>query len=319
MPSFVIEALVGSALFSLNKIKYGEVFNIERNIHLKIQQAENISFYTAIDENGILRGGELPWSYLHDLIPESITEEKDKIDYLCRVLSKLPSNVAFSFAARPDLKDAEIVKKAFFKSGFVYNEKKTLLFKGSAYDGDLVKRFKSDVRSKINAGIRDLEVVAMSVDEFFKFYKNNLATAKKESYFNLDIDQKLIAEAVKLQVPCAHILAVRQKAKGPNGEDAPVDAAIICAGGPDGYLKLLRITYRHEVEGVSPLPHKHATKYLVYEAMKLAIEKGLTLDTDGFTPGGDILYSRFGVFEASARDEFKRKTAQTFLKKLVKH
>jgi hypothetical protein len=168
----------------------------------------------------------------------------------------------------------------------------------------------------VNNARRDLEGCRMDLDSFFRYYRENLKAAGKDCYFNLDIDQRLIEEAYRRNPSSVHIIAVCRKETDDKSAPRPIDAAIICLAGPDEYLKMLRITYRHaDPAGILPPPHKHATKLLMVEAMNLSISLGLTLDSDGSTPGSEVLYSRFGVFEATTRIDFTRKTAATFYRK----
>lgn len=315
--SQVIDAITGATRFTLNKIKYNELFAPEAETELCFSKIDTLSYFTAKDENGIIRGGNLPWSHLIDIIPSHLTSKKEKVDFICAVLAKLPSNVAFNFITNPRIKDADIVIDAFKKAGFIHNTRNTNTFYADT-DQDLIKRLKSDARTKVNASIRDMELVPMSVEEFFAYYSENLKNAEKSYYFNFDIDVELFKRSMTMTSAKVHILAARQKASDKTPENAPIDAAFFCGTGDDGFLKLMRITYRLPQADDVVAPHKHAIKFLVFEAMRMAAINGLTLDTDGYTPGGDVLYSRFGVFNTEVRHEFSRKTAQTLLKKLFK-
>ena len=315
--SQVLEAITGATLFTLNKLKHKELFAPEAETELRFSQTETLSYFTAKDENGIMRGGNLPWSHLIDIIPSHLNSKKDKVDYICAMLAKLPSNVAFNFITNPRIKDSDIVIAAFKKAGFAHNTRNTNTFFADT-DQDLIKRLKSDARTKVNASIRDMELVPMSVEEFFAYYSNNLKNADKSYYFNFGIDVELFKRSMTMTSAKVHILAARQKASDKVPENAPIDAVFFCGAGDDEFLKLMRITYRLPQEDDVVAPHKHAIKFLVFEAMRMAAINGLTLDTDGYTPGGDVLYSRFGVFNTEVRHEFSRKTAQTLLKKLFK-
>lgn len=315
----------GALRFHLNKLAYKAPLANVKDDALLHQATSAFEYYTSSDEQGILRGGEYPWQYLQNLVPQVLGSAPQKLDYLRRELARLPSNVAFSFACSPDLQDADIIKAAFRKAGFTHLEKRTHLFKPSAGQEDILMSIKPDMRNKIRAAMRDLELVPMSADEFFTFYEDNLSSVGKKYYFNFGIDKDLAKKALSQTPAQAHIVAVRQKGVDQTAR-MPFDAAILCTGCADGFLKLSRITYRVHKDSDKdiniPPPHKHAIKFLVYEAMKMAADMGATLDTDGYTPGGEVLYSRFGVLEAKTRDEYKRKTIYIPIKRgisLIRH
>lgn len=313
----MIEAITGATLFALNKFVHKESFAPVARTDLVMNQIENLSFYTAMDENGVMRGGNLPWCYMQDIILAKTATNKQKTESLRATLAKLPSNVSFTFVANPRMDNMDIVIDAFKKAGFSHSTRKTYTFETDT-DQDLIKKLKPDARTKVNAGLRDMELVPMTVDEFFAYYKQNIDAANKEYYFNYSVDIALFKKSMSLTNAKVHILAARQKSSDKIPQNAPIDAAFFCGAGDDGFLKLMRITYRLPQEGEAVAPHKHAIKFLVFEAMRMAAINGLILDTDGFTPGGDTLYTRFGVFKTEVRHEFTRKTAQCLLAKFRK-
>ncbi len=311
----IVHALLASFRFALNKIRHGQTSIKIHTPALELHNLETLHFFSAADENGILRGGDLPWLYIDHLFTDKTKTDDEKEKYLQKILAKLPSSVAFSFAVSPRTQDTAILRKAFKKSGFIHTTKRTHTF-FAGKDDDIYKMIKSDTRNKINAGRRDLELVPMNASEFFAFYNENLTAAGKKNYFNQNIDRDLVNAGLAMTPPQIHILAARYKQSVAGRDDLPFEAAAICAGGADGFLKLMRITYRHQTDADTLPPHKHGIKFLVFEAMNRAAAMGLILDTDGFTPGGDTLYSRFGVFQSEIRDEFKRKTVHTLLGKI---
>jgi hypothetical protein len=288
-------------LWSLNACKATPLLN----------DLAGLPYYIGRDENDVLRGANPPWFYISDFLAgESVPCAEKKSEILAR-LAVLPANVAFAFECSPRLKDKNIVIDALKQAGFTHSTKKTYTYfapKGT----DILAQIKSDTRNKVRAAMRELEIVPLSIDEFLDFYESNLTGAGKNSYFSLKIDREILEHGSKMDPSQVHILAARRKVTKETPGPHPVEAAFVCTGGMDGFLKLMRITYRSERPGLSA-PHKHAVKFLVYESMRLALEMGLTLDTDGCTPGGEILYSRFGVFDTEIRDEFKRKTVQTVI------
>jgi hypothetical protein len=306
----MLDAFIGSGKFHWNKLVHrAHTHNIGKTLPF-LAKIDALHYHVGRDELGVLRGGNPHWLYLQNLCDPSLND-KDKFKKLCRTLAQLPGNVAFAFKASPDIKDAEIVRAAFKKAGFTNIPRKTYLYNGVGLDTDPVKQLKSDARTKVNSARRDLEFAAMSVDEFFAFYNRNLEVSGKKSHFFLGIDHDMIKKSDQID-----IIAVRRKSA--DGKTYPIEAAITCGWGEDGYYKLMRITYLHEnTPGLDFAPHKHAIKMLVVEAMTRATNKGMILDVDGATPGGGTVYSRFGVFTEILHDEYKRKTAHTFLCKYI--
>jgi len=237
---------------------------------------------------------------------DHIITPDDKRAYLKQVLAKIPSNTSFIFKADPNIRDRNIVCEAFNQAGFANNPRTTLLYKGTPGE-DPITSLKSNMIPKVRVARRDLELTSMDTDTFFAHYRENLQG--KTSYFALNVDQVLLKQAVTAATPQAEIIAVRRK-----GDDAgtpkPVEAALLCSTGSDGYLRFIRISFRRAAEGKDnePPPHPHALKMVVVEAMKRANERNLIVDVDGFTPGGNTLYSRFGGFEPVVHDHFERRT-----------
>ncbi len=297
-------SLLASLRFTWNKLSHGVgLRNLGAHPHL-INDLDGLQYYAGIDEKGVHRGGNLPWLYTGELYAGA-----GKQAALRHTLARLPGNVSFRFIMNPRIRDIASLKSGFEKSGFVYSNQKTFIYNPPKDGTDPLAQMKADARNKINAAKRDLEIVAMGTEEYFKFYRENLAAAGKDSYFNLNIDCALVKEGVKSSPPQAYIIATRKK-PAPDGGTFPIDAAIVLTGGADGYMKLLRITYRRDGA------HKHAVKFLVYEAARRAAGMGLMLDTDCFTPGAEALYSRFGIFTLETRHEFQRKTMATLLCRL---
>ncbi|PZQ45098.1 MAG: hypothetical protein DI551_08460 [Micavibrio aeruginosavorus] len=307
-----VRALIGSLLFNWNKVAHmGVAFSARRNSEL-VNKADSLDYCVSPDEKGILRGGSLPWSYVRDLCEDSL-DERQKSKDVQRTLATLPSHVTFAFntAPAPALKDENIISTAFKKAGFTHTTRKTFLYRGEA-GIDPISLIKSDTRNKIRAAQRDMEIVPMGIDEFFSFYEANLEAIGKTNNFFVKIDQALFEAGASGRDPKVDILAARRKTAEGN---SPIEAAIACSCGDDGFYKFTRISYkRGQSSDMEQPPHKHAIKFLVYEAMKRSADRGLVLDVDGTTEGGETLYSRFGVFEETYRNEYSRKTSATLLK-----
>ncbi len=308
-----LSSSIGAARFYWNKLVHQTgLMNIGKTLPF-MTTIGRLDYYVGRDEKGILRGGNLHWSYLQGICDDKIGDA-EKYKSVCLMLAKLPGNVAFSFKADPKLRDAAIIRAAFKTAGFTVDSRPTFLYKGNVEDGDPVAKMKSDARTKINAARRDLEITDMSVEDFFAFYRDNLDDAGKKSHFCLNIDQDMFYQGLDQNDPQLEIFAVRRKSTDSDSNPHPFDAAVACSRGKDGYYKLMRVTYRYKKQG-SPAPHKHANKLVVVEAMRRATALGLTLDTDGFTPGGGVLYRRFGVFDEVVQDDYNRRTIMTLLRK----
>lgn len=305
----MIDASLCAIKFKWNKMVNGGALHSVSTDKPFIANSDMLYYYVGRDEDGVLRGGCPQWSYFENIYDPQMTDEQ-KFKKWCKILADLPGNVSFGFKASPHMKDTHVVRAAFGKAGFTNVQRRTFLFQGNLADGDPISKLKSDARTKVNSARRDLESCSMSVDEFFAFYKENLVNYNGcKGAFSLTIDR----EMMKLGYDNLEIIAVRRKPV--EGQAAgPIEAAIMCGWDTDGFFKLMRVTYRNDAASNNGIaPHKHAIKMLVVEAMKRATEKGLILDVDGATGGGGTVYQRFGVFEEVVHDEYKRKTAQTFI------
>lgn len=313
------ESVFGSYRFAVNKMHFGiQSHNIGKEPQL-INQAGALPYFTGVDEIGVYRGGHLPWLYLDDMYADKAISEAEKYQNYKNTLAHLPGNVSFRFILNPAQQKFDTIKKAFLDCGFIHVVQKTFIYTPANDGRDVAAQLKSDARSKINAAKRDLELVHMSVEEYFEFYRENLAAAGKESWFNLDIDYQLVKAALDKDLGQAQIIATRRKASEDSTGQLPIEAAIVLTCGADGYIKLLRITYRREGgKNAGFTLHKHAVKFLIFEAMNRAADAGLKLDTDCFTPGAEALYTRFGVFEMVDRNEFRRKSMQWVFRMVIK-
>ena len=298
------KAIVSEARFRANKIaNWVHVCRVS-STHPEVCRIDKLNFFIGRDEDGLLRGGDLPWQYMQGVCDDQISRE-DKRRQFGRTLAKLPSHVSYVFKADPTIRDREIVREAFRRAGFQNETRTTLIYKGHPGQ-DQLAWMKPDARTKIRKGRRELDFVDMGVDEFFEHYRRHLGD--RQSYFFLNIDQALMNEAVNGDPSVAEIIAVRRKDDDSGGQN-PVEAAAIISKGAGGYCKLLRLTFRRCAgHDDGPPAHQQALKVLIVEAMQRASERGLALDVDGCTPGGRTLYSRFGGFEEVVHDEFTRIT-----------
>lgn len=300
----IAKALVSEAKFRTNKVAHWVQAQKVTSSKPEISNIEKLDFFIGRDESGQLRGGDLPWQYMQGVCDGQVSS-KEKRKQFGHTLAQLPSHVSYVFKADPNIRDQSIVRDAFARAGFI-NEKRTTLIYRAEPGTDPLDAMKSDARTKIRKGRRELEFTSMGIDAFFDHYRANLG--EKPSHFFLNIDQALLRQAVNPEHAQAEIIAVRRKADGTD-KPQPVEAAAIISNGADGYCKLLRLTFRRMAEADdAPPPHQQALKVLIVEAMQRATERGLPLDVDGFTPGGNTLYSRFGGFQPMVHDQFTRLT-----------
>ncbi len=301
-------AAVSWRKFNGNKITHNALTAIFRG-NARVRK-DALAYYAGPDEDGYHQGGNPHWEYFSRpfINPEGASDAQ-KYRGLRRALSSLPAAPAFKFHSDPMLGDKDIIRSAFTDAGFKPVNRPTFLYKPTTTDFDeLVRKFSSDTRSKVRKADRELEITTMSVDDFFDFYETNLQD-KGEAYrwFPLNLDRNILKEAISRPEPEIEIVAARRKSTPENPGPHPIDAAILSSRGSDGYFRFLRVTYRTQKENDNlPPPHQQAIKLIVTELMLHAAEKGATVDTDGFTRGGERLYSRFGVFELHNQDIYTR-------------
>lgn len=274
-------------------------------------RADALAHYAGPDENGLIQGGNPHWQYFSAPFTDSGAMDAEKYRGLRAALSSLPAGPAFKFHSDPMLGDQAVIRRAFADAGFKAVNRPTFLYKPQTESFDeLVKNFSSDTRAKVRKAQRDLEITTMSVDDFFDFYEENLQNKGEEHrWFPLNLDRKVLKEAILRPDPDIEIVAARRKSTPDNPGPHPIDAAILCSRGSDGYFRFLRVTYRTQKDNDNlPAPHQQAIKLIVTEIMLHAAKKGAMVDTDGFTDGGKTLYTRFGqgVFELYNQDIFTR-------------
>lgn len=287
---------------------------------------EALAYYAGPDENGLQQGGNPHWQYFANPFANPAATDAEKYRGMRAAISALPAGPAFKFHSDPMLEDQEVIRRAFADTGFKAVNRPTFLYKPETENFDeLIKNFSGDTRSKVRKAQRELDITTMSVDEFFDFYEDNLQS-KGEAYiwFALNLDRKVLKEAISGPDPKIEIVAARRKSTPEDPGPHPIDAAILCSRGSDGYFRFQRVTYRTQKEddGLPP-PHQQAIKLIVTEIMLHAAAKGAMVDTDGFTEGGERLYTRFGkdVFKRQDQDIFTRpslyNTAQQVINKVA--
>lgn len=292
------EIIAGEARFRLNQFQRAASAPPKAmDSGTSIQNIGPLQFFTGLSEHAGRRGGEMPWHYMQGLCDNQITR-KDKRAELMGTLAQLPRNVSFTFKATPDMRDPGIVREAFEKAGFTHNIRPTMIYRGKEGE-DPIDRLERPMGKYVRSARRELEIVPMTPDEFYDYYKKNLNT--KFSHFHLNIERTLMQSAAAGSTPDIKIIAARRK-----DEPHLVDAALIHSTGSDGYCRLLRLSFRKAAEDDTAKPHQHAAKMLIVEAMTRANNRGLPVDTDGFTEGGRTTFMRYGVFDEVERSVFRR-------------
>ena len=324
----IADAIASSLAFQWNRVAYGDSPSMAGRNNLLREDALN--FYHGENEEGLITGGNPHWAYLSNPFnPAHWAAGSDRykeIRYhaLRAGLAKLPASAALKFHADPLLEeDRSLIRRAFKNAGFKVENRPTFLFKPDTGDFDeLVRQFPDNAQKNVLKAARALELTTMDVDSFFDFYRANLQDkGVTRSHFSLDLDQKVLKEEMAKDNSDIKIIAARRKSTPNDPGPHPIDAAILHTRGADGYVKLLRVSYRIAKENDDlPRPHQQAIKLLVTHAMLYAGQNGATLDTDGFTPGGRTLYERFGVFGEKPHDQdvYSRSTIRNITRVIVK-
>lgn len=308
-----------SLKFHWTQLAYGMTSKIAPNTPLR---EDALEFYTGLDEKGFALGGNPHWKYFANPFenPAAATDA-EKYHALRAALSTLPAGPALKFHATPILEDRILIRSAFVDSGFKYVNRPTFLCKPDADNfDDLVKQFKVDARSNVRKGKRDLEMTTMNIDDFFELYESSLADRGEQyRWFPQNLDKAILKSEMERPDSDIEIVAARRKSTPENPGPHPIDAAILRSRGTsDGYSKFLRVTYRIKKEDdVLPPPHTHAIKLVITEIMLRAAKDGVTVDTDGFTAGGERLYSRFGILERHDQDIYTREGPQNMVQKVT--
>jgi len=319
--------LTGMMRFYYNKVLYGfstripigSVFTGDE--HGLVRQARaavtgssgTLPYCVSRDGRGILRGGQPAWMYLRDFALRG----PRKSAIIRRLLAQLPSNVSFHFVCSPDLPDAALVRQAFHSAGFRLLDVETNIYTPPTGHTDLIDTFSGkSIKGTLRRAKRDLDVVDISVRDYFRFQRANLASSGKKNYRNDNLDQLMLEEALRRK--SARILAARRRSTDVQPGPNPIDAAIVCLWDETASLfKLWRLT--HRVHSYGPvMPHVDASKLLILAAMQEAADRKTILETDGSTPGLAKLYALFGpgIFQRTTRLQCERETLWALLNRL---
>ena len=327
--SFWIEALSCMLRFHRNKLLYN--FFVLRRARSSSRGSEaaygtvrlaraavggssgSLPYCMSQDTRGIIRGGQPAWTYLRDFAVVG----RRKAAIIRRLLAQLPGNVSFHFVCSPDLPDAALVRQAFRSSGFRLLDVETNIYTPPTGHPELIDTFSGrSIKGTLRRARRDLEVVDISMRDYFRFQRVNLASSGKKNYRDDNLDQLMLEEALRRKN--ARILAARRKSSdvypGPN----PIDAAIVCLWDETaGLLKLWRLTHRVHSNGPI-MPHVDASKLLILAAMQETANRKMILETDGSTPGLAKLYALFGpgIFQRTTRLQCERETLWAVLNRL---
>jgi hypothetical protein len=321
-------AVANGFRFRLNQLVYGSILPVFYRIETGLvskggllnevqvmtrQGAGCLPFYVVRDENGLWRGGQPGWKHLRGLTFSS----HGAADILNRhLIGQLPANVSFLFVFVADLADAEPVKTAFKSAGFRLREMETYICVPQAGSQDTIDTLTGrSIKGTLRRARRDLELVDLTVDDFFSFHEENLFALGRTSYRDSISDRMTLTECKA--AGRARILGARRKT-GPNQTAAPpLDAALACLWDKeDGVYKLWRTTYRRgSCMQEAPKPHPDASKLLTLAAIEDARARKLILDTDGSAPGTEHYYGLFGpgFFQRTIRLQCEHETVWSII------
>jgi hypothetical protein len=257
-----------------------------------------------------MRGGQPAWVYLRDFALAG----RQKAAIIRQLLARLPGGVSFHFVCSPDLPDTALVRQAFHNAGFKLMDVETNIYTPPIGRAELIDTFSGrSIKGTLRRARRDLDVIEISVRDYFRFQRANLASSGKKNYRNDNLDQLMLEEALRRKK--ARILAARRKPTDARPGTAPIDAAMVCLWDQtDNLFKLWRLTYRVHARGPT-MPHVDASKLLILAAMQDAADRKMILETDGSTPGLAKLYALFGpgVFQRTTRLQCERETLWALL------
>lgn len=118
----------GAMKFTWNKIQHGVGTHNISSTPTLLNNVAGLNYFTGIDENGICRGGNLPWLYINDIYASKTLNEVEKYRTLRNTLAYLPGNVSFRFIMAPDMQKLDTVKSAFTDLGFMHIVQKTFIY-----------------------------------------------------------------------------------------------------------------------------------------------------------------------------------------------
>jgi hypothetical protein len=316
-----IEALGSMSRFYCNKLRHGTFVprphgsearsldapsSMVRYAHATVgEESGSLPYCVGHDPRGISRGAQPAWTYLSNFAATG----RQNTTLIRRLLAQLPSGVAFHFVCSPDMPGAAQVRRAFYGAGFRLQNVETYIYTPPAGHADLIDTLSGkSIKGTLRRARRDLEIIEISVRDYFQFQRANLAACGMKNYRDDNLDQLMLEEALRRKNAC--ILAARRKPADEHAAPHAFDAAIACMWNEAaGIFKLWRLTYR--ARGPESLaPHADASKLLILAAMQQAASRKLILDTDGSTPGLAKLYALFGpgIFKRTTRLQCERDT-----------
>ena len=304
------QALTSTMRFYFNKLLYGffarsRSHNDEfasaavQHVHAAAGGSRgSLPYCMGRDSRKIMCGVQPAWMYLRDF---SLVGTQ-KFAIIRRLLAQLPGGATFHFSFQIDLPDAALVRRAFAGAGFKIMDFETYAYTPPSGQTELIDTLSGkSIKGTLRRARRDLEIVEISVRDYFRFQRANLAASGKKNNRNDNLDQLMVEEAVRRK--CGRILAARRRSTDAHPGPHPLDAASICLWEQSaGLLQLWRLTYR-EHSYSSLMPHVDASKLLILAAMQDAADRKMTLDTDGYTKGIAKTYALFGpgVFQLAVR------------------
>jgi hypothetical protein len=268
-----------------------------------------LPFVLSKNRIGLVQGHDPHWSHLGGPIVDEKLSRMEQAGVIRSLLEQLPRSVSFHFVCNPDLSYADLVRSAFWESGFHHTTQVTYLRPPS--DGDVLNTRKSKHRGHFTRAAKELDCVDITAKEFVRFFEANLKARGKTSYSPLETLARLIEEAVSrgharaiAAMPSSRIL------QGHADGTTAYDAAIVYVWDSYRCYYWLSTARAPFADYSCTKPHPDATKLLALRAMEDARAMNLIFDTDGVTTrGSENLYrNMFGLRDEEYRDVFQRAT-----------
>jgi hypothetical protein len=280
---------------------------------LKVLQGDvvigRLPFVLSKNRIGLVQGHDPHWSHLGGPIVDEKLSRTEQARVIHSLLKQLPRSVSYHFVCNPDLSYADLVRSAFWESGFHRTTQVTYLRPPS--EGDVLNTRKSKHRGHFRRAAKELDCVDITAKELVRFFETNLKARGKTSYSPLGTLSCLIEEAISRGQ--ARAIAAIPSSRIPHGHadgTTAYDAAIVYVWDTNRCYYWLSTSRMPFADNSYTKPHPDATKLLALRAMEDAQAMNLIFDTDGVTTrGSENLYrNMFGLRDEEYRDVFQRAT-----------
>lgn len=182
-----------------------------------------------------------------------------------RLVEQLPTNISYYLT----LSD-EADYQAFLDAGFHHVKEDNYLIPCGNLDATF-QAFSKMTKRHLRKAEDELEISTADADWFIEWYESHLALRKRGAYAELETARDILAEAIRRNQ--ASILTVWQP------DHSEPDAAVACLW--DDRYCYYWMTTRRVATGAQRRPHQGAVKLLVWRAIQIAHNKGLTFHLDG--------------------------------------